>query len=348
MNAQNKINYLKEYHGRPLTLMEVCGSHTAAIARSGIRELLSPKIRLISGPGCPVCVTPSAYVDKLIELAKQPNVCVVTFGDLIRVPGSQASLSQAKGEGADVEMVYSPMDTLKLAKEHPRQQYVFAAVGFETTAPVYALLLEQMQKQNIANISLLTALKTMPNAIRWLLANGAKLDGFLAPGHVCAVTGSQVFEPLAEEFQIPFAVAGFEDVLLIEGIYGLVKMAEKREAAVRNFYPSVVTREGNLTAKGKLDSYFMEADAVWRGMGKIERSGLVLKPEFRKYDAGSLELSEDRKINPACCCGSILMGNMEPEDCPLFGTVCKPEHPQGACMVSYEGSCYQYYLNSTV
>lgn len=337
--------YLREYSGRKLSLMEVCGSHTAAISKFGIREMLSEQISLISGPGCPVCVTPSSYIDRLIGLAKENDTCVTTFGDMLRVPGSRQSLSEVKGEGATVEMVYSPMDTLKLAEANPGKTYVFAAVGFETTAPVYTLLLEEVQRKGITNIKLLTALKTMPQAIRTLMKDNPEIDGFLAPGHVCTITGSDEFLPLAEEFQIPFAVAGFGDRELLLAIYGLVKMAEKKEAAVKNFYPSVVTEQGNSIAKEKLQKYFRPYDAVWRGLGAIPESGLILKEEYQCYDAGSLALTEDTKRNAACCCDKILIGKMAPKDCPLFGKVCTPGNPQGACMVSYEGSCHQYYGN---
>ena len=345
MKIEEICTYLKKYDGRPLTFMEVCGSHTAAIAKYGIKDLLSDQIRLISGPGCPVCVTPSAYIDRLIVLAKEPDTCVVTFGDLLRVPGSEQSLNEAKGEGAKTAMVYSPMEMLSLAREHPNVTYVFAAVGFETTAPVYTLLLEEAEREQIGNIRLLTALKTMPKAIEWLLCNGAGLDGFLAPGHVCAITGSSYFEGLAERYQIPFAVSGFEDTELVTAIYGLVRMAEQKKAEVKNFYPSVVEREGNAIALEKMRKYFISCDTVWRGMGKIKASGLCLREEYQKYDAGSLGLTGDKKRNEGCCCGKILMGQMEPKDCPLFGKVCTPGKPQGACMVSYEGSCYQSFLN---
>ena len=345
MTIEEISSYLSEYEGRPLTLMEVCGSHTAAIAKFGIKEILSPSIRLISGPGCPVCVTPSAYIDRLIELAKTPDTCVVTFGDMLRVPGSAQSLSEAKGEGAKVAMVYSPMDMLSMARENPQITYVFAAVGFETTAPVYTLLLEEAMAEGVENIRLLTALKTMPAAIDWLLSEGAKLDGFLAPGHVCAVTGSDYFKELAARYEIPFSVSGFGDVELLTAIYGLVKMAEQGEQGVKNFYPSVVLPEGNEIAQEKMRQFFIPCDAVWRGMGMIPGSGLCLKEEYQRFDAGSSGLVVDKKRNNACCCGQILMGRMEPKDCPLFGKVCHPGRPQGACMVSYEGSCYQHYTN---
>ncbi len=338
-------SYLREYDGRTLKLMEVCGSHTAAISKFGIRGMLSPKIRLVSGPGCPVCVTPSAYIDRLLELAKEKDTCVVTFGDMLRVPGSRGSLSAARGEGASVEMVYSPLDTLKLAAENPGITYVFAAVGFETTAPVYTLLLEEAIRGGFTNIRLLTALKTMPQAIRNLMQEGGEIDGFLAPGHVCAVIGSDAFLPLAKEFQIPFAVSGFGDRELLLAIYGLVRMAKEREAAVKNFYPSVVTPQGNLIAKKKLETYFMPCDAVWRGMGNIPLSGLLLKDAYKRYDAGSASLIEDKKLNHGCRCDKILTGKLMPQECPLFGRSCTPGSPQGACMVSYEGSCYQNYLS---
>lgn len=337
--------YLREYDGKCITLMEVCGSHTAAIAKFGIKGLLSDRIRLVSGPGCPVCVTPSSYIDRLIELAKKKDTCVVTFGDLLRVPGSRESLSAAKGSGAAVKMVYSPMDTIKLARDNPSVTYVFAAVGFETTAPVYTLLMEQAEKQEIGNIRLLTSIKTMPPVIDWLLRGGAAIDGFLAPGHVCAVTGSDIFLPPARTYGIPFCVAGFEAKELLIAIYGLVRMAESGKVGVKNCYPAVVTADGNRTAKEKLAQYFEKQDAVWRGMGKVEGSALVLKKKYAYFDAGSAGLTADHKLNPRCCCDAVLAGKMDCAACPLFGGECTPKTPQGACMVSYEGSCYQRYLN---
>jgi hydrogenase expression/formation protein HypD len=345
MTLEEIVAYLRNYNGKELTFMEVCGSHTAAIAKYGIRDILSPRIRLISGPGCPVCVTPSAYIDRLIELAETPGCCVATFGDMLRVPGSRISLGEVKSDGAKTVMVYSPMDVLKLAAEHPETIYVFAAVGFETTAPVYTLLLEEAVKKDLGNIRLLTALKTMPPAIQWLLENGARLDGFLAPGHVCAITGSDYFSELARRYRMPFAVAGFGDRELLLALYGLVKMVEENACEVRNFYPSVVEQNANPIAKEKLEHYFSVSDAVWRGMGTIPGSGLLLREEYQAFDAGSAGLVADIKRNKGCCCGKILMGQMEPKDCPLFGKACTPAQPQGACMVSYEGSCHRHYVN---
>ncbi len=336
--------FLAEYDGPPMNIMEVCGSHTAAIAKNGIPGMLSEKIRLLSGPGCPVCVTPTSYIDRLLELAEDPAVCIVTFGDLLRVPGSEKSLQQIRGEGARVEMVYSPLDVLKLAGENPEIRYVFAAVGFETTTPVYALLLDQLIEQRISNVQLLTAIKTMPEAIQFLCEGGAPIDGFLAPGHVSVVTGSRVFEPLAQRYQIPFGVSGFLGDELLIALCGIVKAYG--QGRVMNFYPSVVTEEGNTRALALIDRYFEPAPATWRGMGEIAGSGKVLKKEFELYDAGSRGLNEDKKKNRACCCDRVLMGHMRPTQCPLFGTVCTPMNPQGACMVSTEGSCFSYFANN--
>ncbi|MCR4587039.1 MAG: hydrogenase formation protein HypD [Lachnospiraceae bacterium] len=346
------MEYLKQYDGPSITLMEVCGSHTAAIAKSGIRSVLSPKIKLVSGPGCPVCVSPSGYVDQLIHLALEEGVTITTFGDLLRIPGSRMTLNESKGLGAKVEMVYSPMDVIRLAKENPQVRYVFGAVGFETTIPVYTVLLDAIREEKLTNLQLLTALKCMPPVIDWLCEGGAKLDGFIAPGHVSVITGSSYYIPLAQKYRIPFGITGFNPKELVAGIYGIVRMCEKKEellsagkVLVKNFYTSVVTEQGNTRALEKMETYFEPGPAVWRGMGNIPGSGLYLKPEFSLYDAGSRGLDDDQKINKACRCDQVLMGKIASKECPLFGKVCTPLSPQGACMVSSEGSCYQNYLN---
>lgn len=344
MEISEVVDFLRNYDGEKIRLMEVCGSHTHAIAKHGIRDLLSPNIELLSGPGCPVCVTPTAYIDKLIELCLEPDTTVATFGDLLRVPGSKESLNEAKGRGGSVEMVYSPMDVLTLAKNNPERKYVFAAVGFETTAPVYTLLLDNVIAQKLDNISILTALKTMPGAISYLCDNGAAIDGFIAPGHVCAVTGADYFNTLADKYQIPFAVSGFAAKELVIAIYGLVQMIIKKQPQVKNYYTSVVDQGQNDIIVSQLDKYFERADVVWRGMGVIPGSGLLLKDEYARFDAGSKGLDEDNKRNKACRCGEILMGKAKPTDCPLFGKVCTPLSPEGACMVSEEGSCFNSYL----
>lgn len=334
------IDYLKNYDGPEINIMEVCGSHTAAIAKNGIPRMLSPKIHLISGPGCPVCVTPSAYVDKLLELAENSKNCIATFGDLIRVPGSTKNLSIASGEGARVEMVYSPMDVISLAKENPDTNYIFAAVGFETTTPVYALLMETLIQEKIENVQLLTAIKTMPEVIDYVCASGSGVNAFIAPGHVSVVTGSKIYKPIAKKYQIPFGVSGFAGKEMLTALYGIVKA--RGRGVVMNFYPSVVSENGNENALALIDKYFEKAPAVWRGMGRIEGSGKVLKAEYAKYDAGSKGLDEDIKQNKACNCADVLVGKIRPYQCPLFGKVCTPETPQGACMVSTEGSCFSY------
>ena len=344
MEIKELVDFLRNYDGRKIRLMEVCGSHTHAIAKHGIRDLLSPQIELLSGPGCPVCVTPTAYIDKLIEISLEPDTTVATFGDLLRVPGSKESLNEAKGRGGSVEMVYSPMDVLALAKEHPDRKYVFAAVGFETTAPVYTLLLDNAIAAGLENIQILTALKTMPGAISFLCDNGAAIDGFIAPGHVSAVTGADYFNDLAAKYHIPFAVSGFGDKELVIAIYGLVQMILNNDNTVRNYYTSVVDQGQNDIIEKQLAKYFRPADVVWRGMGVLPGSGLLLKDEYSKFDAGSDGLDEDNKRNKACRCGEILMGKAKPADCPLFGKVCTPMSPEGACMVSEEGSCFNAFL----
>lgn len=345
MEIQQLVDFLRDYDGEKIRLMEVCGSHTHAIATNGIRDILSSKIELLSGPGCPVCVTPTAYIDKLIELCLQPDTTVVTFGDLLRVPGSMESLNEAKGRSGSVEMVYSPMDVLALAKDNPYRKYVFAAVGFETTAPVYTLLLDNAIAQGLTNIQLLTALKTMPGAISYLCDNGAEIDGFIAPGHVCAVTGADYFNDLAEKYQIPFGVSGFAAKELVIAIYGLVHMVLNKENTVKNFYTSVVAQDKNPIIESQLEKYFEPTDVAWRGMGIIPKSGLLLREEYKHFDAGSKGLDVDNKKNKACKCGEILMGKAKPTDCPLFGKICTPANPAGACMVSEEGSCFCSYIS---
>ena len=360
MSLAEMRDFLATYDGPEIHIMEVCGSHTAAISKNGIRGMLSEKIHLISGPGCPVCVTPTAYVDRLIELAMTPNTCVVTFGDMLRVPGSKYSLSEVQGMGGRAIMVYSPMDIFALAEKEPETTFVFAALGFETTTPVYALLLEEVIERNIENVKLLTALKTMPGVIEYLCENGASIQGYLAPGHVAAVTGSDLFKPLAEKYQIPFAVSGFEGEEILKALCGIVKAyqdtneeadvqadSDKRKspAQVMNFYPAVVSAEGNVRAKALVAKYFQATDAAWRGMGIVPGTGMELRAEYERYDAGSKALVEDNKRNKACCCDQILMGKMQPQQCPLFGKVCKPLTPQGACMVSEEGSCHSAFAS---
>ncbi len=334
------LAYLQAYDGPGITIMEVCGTHTTEIARSGLRSLLSGKIRLISGPGCPVCVTVTSYVDRLITLSLEPGTCVVTFGDMLRVPGSSRSLADARAAGGRIEMVYSPSQIVRLAQRDPQTRFVFAAVGFETTAAVYAAVLEQLHQGQIKNVCFLTSLKTMPQAIACVLEKSSgRIDGLLAPGHVSVITGSQLFEPLAARYRVPFVVAGFDDRHLLSGIYALVRLIEAKAPRVLNLYPSAVTVRGNIRAQEKIRQFFEPCDASWRGIGVLPDSGLVLREEFQAYDAGSRDLTEDRVRNRACRCSEILVGSAAPDECPLFAKSCTPENPVGACMVSAEGSC---------
>lgn len=343
MDVKDIAKFLSEYDGEPLSFMEVCGTHTASISENGIPSLLSDKIKLISGPGCPVCVTVASYIDRLCELALAPDTCVATFGDMIRVPGTYKALKDVKSLGGRVEMVYSPFEIIALAERDADTTFIFAAVGFETTAPIYALLIDKIIKENIKNIKLLTALKTMPPAIEELCRADSKIDGFIAPGHVAVITGANAFLPLAKKYKLPFVVSGFDGKELLATIYSLVKLKGRGE--VLNLYKSAVTDDGNSKAKELVSKYFEPYDAGWRGMGIIKNSGMTLKAEYSMYDAGSRELTEDNLKNNGCSCGEIITGVKSPIECPLFGKICTPENPQGACMVSNEGSCFHYYIN---
>ncbi len=336
------INYLKNYDARPLRIMEICGTHTAEISKNGIVSLLSENIELVSGPGCPVCVTVTDYIDRLVELSMIEGNTVVSFGDLLRVKGSKKSLDDARAEGGSVRMVYSPMDILNLAKENKSDTFIFAAVGFETTAPVYAILLDKLNSDNIGNVKLLTSLKTMPAVVDWVCKEQGAIDGFIAPGHVGVITGSNCFSELSKKYQIPFVVAGFDAEQLIAAIYALVIKQGKGE--VINLYRSAVTDCGNEKAKKLVEKYFTPCDAAWRGIGPIKDSGIILRSEYADFDAGSKGLDKDNSHNSSCRCAQVLTGSILPSDCPLFGTVCSPVSPQGACMVSTEGSCYNWFI----
>ncbi len=341
MQFEELVRALKEYGGGTVSIMEVCGTHTAAIAKNGIRSMLPDRIRLVSGPGCPVCVTVSAYIDRLCELAAKDSHEVVTFGDMMRVPGTDGSLLDRKAKGGRVRMVYSPFDCLKLAKENPGTVYVFAAVGFETTAPIYALMIDQAEREGIGNIRFLTSMKTMPGALRWICSKNSGIDGFIAPGHVSVITGSGIYGPIAEKYNIPFAVAPFDGPGMLAAIYALIRL--KGQGRVVNLYPSVVHEQGNNRAEALLAKYFEPGEAFWRGMGGIPGSGLYLREEFSRYDAGSRDNMRDSGDTGGCRCGGVLTGSIEPEDCPYFGGACTPENPKGACMVSLEGACHSRY-----
>ena len=332
---------------RPWTIMEVCGGQTHTLIRQGIDQLLPPEIELVHGPGCPVCVTPLALIDEAIAIAKRPDAILCSFGDMLRVPGSGEDLLRARAAGGDVRVVYSPLDALEVARRNPERTVVFFAVGFETTAPANAMAVKQAKALGIENLALLVAHVLVPPAILAILVSpGNRVQGFLAPGHVCAVQGWREYEPIARDFGVPIVVTGFEPVDLLEGILMTVRQLEEGRAEVENQYVRAVVRDGNAPARAVVDEVFETCDRAWRGIGVIERSGLRMRDAYRAYDA---ELRFPREGAAAsesevCIAGEVLRGRAKPHDCPAFGTLCTPESPLGAPMVSSEGACAAYFL----
>ena len=346
MEIREIRDYLKSYDGRELKLMEVCGTHTAAIFKNGIRSLISPKIKLISGPGCPVCVTPTAYIDKCIEYAMMPNHVLLTFGDMMKVPGTNESLSEAKGRGAaNIQLMYSPFEAVEKAQQHPELTYAVAAVGFETTAPAYALMIQEAVKKGISNIKLVTALKTAIPALHWICENQEDIDGFICPGHVSVITGSRVYDELASLYRKPFVVTGFEAEHILASLYRIVKQIEKNDGHTENLYRNAVKDDGNPKALAVMEKVFQTGPAMWRGLGIIEDSGLYLKDEYAEFDGGSFELYADMELPAGCGCADVIVGRINPDQCPMFGEKCTPLKPFGPCMVSSEGACGIWYRN---
>jgi len=336
---------LKNYDGKPIKIMEVCGTHTGSIFKNGIRSLISPKIQLISGPGCPVCVTSSVYIDRLVEYSLKPKHCVLTFGDMMKVKGNEMSLTGAKAVGGNVQILYSPLSSLKLATDHPDIQYVFAAVGFETTTPIYALMLDEIIKNDIKNLKLMTSLKTIIPALDFLCKTEEKIDGFLCPGHVSVITGSTVYNELAERYHKPFVISGFEGEHILAAVYDIVHQITNHQGNTKNMYISAVTEEGNQKAVALINKYFESTSDYWRGIGVIDDSALKLKDEYKEYDAGSSFTEYTEKTPPGCRCTDVILGRIQPADCPLFGKVCSPLNAVGPCMVSTEGACGIWYKN---
>ncbi len=336
---------VRGYEGR-MTLMEVCGTHTMSIYQHGIRSLLPQQVRLISGPGCPVCVTPLTYVDQAVAYARRSRTIVATFGDMIRVPGSTSSLQLEKARGADVRIVYSPLDAVGLAEKHPEKTVVFLGVGFETTAPTIGGSILEAQKRGLKNYFVLCAHKTMPAPMAALTSDPElKVDGYICPAHVSAVIGSDAYRVLAEKYAVPCVVTGFEPVDMLRGIQLLVRQVVAGEARVECEYSRIVKPEGNRAAQAILAQVFEPCDALWRGVGLIPESGLQLRSEYLKFDALQavpVDVEEPRE-HKGCLCGEILKGKMTPRSCPLFRKTCTPEHPIGACMVSSEGTCAAEY-----
>ncbi len=333
---------LSTYHGPKIRIMEVCGTHTHEIFRLGIRSLLSEDITLISGPGCPVCVTPVSYIDEAIFLALEKGCTILTFGDLVRVPGSKMSLQTARGKGAKVQVVYSPLDAEVWARTHPEEEAVFLSVGFETTTPSSCIALEYAIREDLHNFSLLCANKTMPAAYRAMMET---TDAYLYPGHVCAIQGlSECREMLA--LGMSGVVAGFTASELLTALAVIVKKTQEGKPFLVNCYPRVVTEDGSVQARELVRSYMQPCDSRWRGIGTLADSGMELREEYAAYDARKKnQIPEmDGREARGCRCGEVLQGRITPKECPLFGKGCTPEHPVGACMVSSEGACSAFYL----
>lgn len=337
---------IKRICTRPWTLMEICGGQTHAIIRYGIDQLLANKVNLLHGPGCPVCVTPIELIDIAIEIASRKNVIFCTFGDMLRIPGTHHDLLSERASGAVIRTVYSPLDSLNIARENPDRQIVFFAIGFETTAPANALAVAQAEKMGLANFSILSAQVLVPPAIETILASSNhNIQGFLAAGHVCTVSGYSQYEEISQNYNIPFVVTGFEPLDILQGIYMVVNQLEKGTAQVENQYSRVVRRNGNREARKLIDKIFRVSDREWRGLGMIPNSGLELRDGFMEYDARrrfGVEMPQ-KSIPSICISGQVLRGRKKPHECEAFGTQCTPEHPLGATMVSAEGACAAYF-----
>ncbi|PJI08213.1 MULTISPECIES: hydrogenase formation protein HypD [Clostridium] len=332
---------IETYDGPKLRIMEVCGTHTHEIFRLGIRSIIPRNIELISGPGCPVCVTPVGFIDEAIMLALDHNATICTFGDLVRVPGSEMNLAGARSKGAKVKVVYSPIDAYEYAKEHLNEQVVFLSVGFETTTPASCLAVKKAKAAELTNFSLLTANKTMPGAYKALKSSA---DAFLYPGHVNAITGTKLCEELVSE-GVSGVITGFTANEIMTALAVIITKSKEGGSFFKNCYPRVVTREGSKSAQALMSEIMESCDSEWRGLGIIKASGNKLKEEYKEFDARiKFDLPEVKgRSNPACRCGDVLQGKCKPSDCKVFGKGCTPLHPIGACMVSNEGACSAYY-----
>jgi hydrogenase expression/formation protein HypD len=344
--ARRLIEKIHEAATVPMKLMEVCGTHTVAIARNGLRDVMPENIKLLSGPGCPVCVTANRDIDTAIEMARQPGVIVSTFGDMIKVPGSYSSLSREKADGRDIRIVYSPLDAIALAEQHPENVVVFLGVGFETTAPAIAAAIETASRKGITNFAVLSMHKTVPGALGALVNDPeVAVQGLILPGHVSTIIGVEPYRFLAEDYHVPGVITGFEPNDVLSGILMLARQIAAGTASIEIAYNRNVRPEGNPTARAKMDEVFEPTDAEWRGLGVIPGTGLKIRPAFAQFDALErvpVTPPEPREI-PGCQCGDVLRGVTLPFECRLFAKGCTPEHPIGPCMVSSEGSCAAYY-----
>ena len=331
---------------RPVNIMEICGTHTMDISRYGLRKMLPQKINLISGPGCPVCVTPVGEIDKAIEIAKLPHVIITTFGDMMRVPGTRETFSMIKAKGADIRMVYSPEDSLEIALGSPHKSVVFMGIGFETTSPAVALTVKEAKKREIGNFYVIPAFKTVIPPMEALLSDkDLRLDGFIAPGHVSAIIGAKPYEYITGKYRVPCVITGFEALDILSGILMIVNQRIKGEGKTEIQYKRIVKYEGNPVANAVIKEVFMPVDSEWRGIGNIPKSGLVFSKEYEGFDAiKKFKPRTPYSREPAGCrCGEVLKGAIKPDMCPLFAVKCTPENPVGACMVSGEGTCAAYF-----
>lgn len=335
----------KKENGRLPVIMEVCGSHTMALAKTGIKTSLKDHVHLIAGPGCPVCVTDQKSIDAMIQLADEPNRILCTFGDMMRVPGSKSTLMNQKTKGKDIRVVYSPLDSVKVAEENPDKEVILLGIGFETTIPILALAIHEANRKDLHNYSVWMTTKLVEPILRVLLdSKDVKLDGFLLPGHVSVVLGKQSYHFLNEEYNMSGVITGFEPVQCLSGIYKLLELLLEKKSDILNDYTYVVTDEGNVTAQRLIEQYLEPYDEAWRGIGCIPKSGLGLKEQYAKFDAKkkfTISIAEPRKTK--CRCGEIIRGFIKPEECMLFNKGCTPAHPIGPCMVSTEGTCAAHY-----
>lgn len=340
---------IKQRSKKPLNIMEICGGHTHSIMKFGLPQLVGENINFIHGPGCPVCIMPRSRIDEAIAIASIDGVIFCTLADMLRVPGSKGSLSELRADGADIRALYSPLDTITIAKENPDKKVVFFAIGFETTTPMSAVVVKQAVELNLQNLFIHINHVTVPAPVRVIMSDkDVKIDAFLGPSHVSVITGSKIYEELANEFKTPIAVSGFEPLDLMDSILNLVNQHENGTHKVYNEYARVVSKDGNLKAKELIDRYFQPCDFEWRGLGIIKDSGLRLRDEFSYLDAKkyfNVEVGESKE-SKACICGEILRGKAKPYDCKVFGKVCNPQNPIGSCMVSGEGACAAYYKYS--
>lgn len=343
-NFLSLVDGIRRISSRKHVIMEVCGGQTHSIVKYGIDCLLSDVVEFVHGPGCPVCVAPVSAIDNAILLASRPEFIFATFGDMMRVPGSSTDLLSARASGADVRMVYSPLDAVSIAVSNPLKQVVFFAIGFETTAPANAAALLWAKSLNLQNFSLLTSMVTVPAAVKAVVSDSSSsVEALLAAGHVCSVMGYWQYVPLAEEYRMPIVVTGFEPIDILYGIHASVRQLEQKTFRVENCYSRAVEINGNIQAIKLISDVFKLSDQYWRGLGLLPMSGLSLKDEFRDFDASDkFQLSDIQSVNDNCLGGDIMKGKLKPFDCPLFGKACTPDHPIGAQMVSSEGFCSSY------